>query len=239
MEYEKLPKYNTPQWLSINSFVGELWKDIGGYEGIYKVSNYGRIMSLERDVRRRDGISFHFKQRIVKYKKARGYDCVGLSNENVIKYFRVHRLVAIAFIPNHENLPQINHKDENPHNNMVSNLEWCTASYNLNYGNHNKNLSDARKRKFKNDFEFAQKMRKILSESRKKESWKIAQRKSQLVNSNCKKVLQYSLNGDFIREYHSTQEAYRQTGIYSQNIGQVCLGRKHKAGGFIWKYKVS
>lgn len=236
MRYEELPKHNTLQWLSLDSFDGELWKDIEGYEGTYQVSNYGRIKSLERKVIRCDGKSFYFAQRILKYKKARGYDCVGLSGENETKYFRVHRLVAFAFIPNPNDLPQINHKDENPHNNMAVNLEWCTPSYNLNYGNHNKNLSESKKRKYREDKDFAEKMRRINAERCKKESWKIAQRNAQRVNSNCKPVIQLSLSGEFIAKYHSTSEAFRQTGIPCQNIGQVCLKRIRQAGGYIWRY---
>lgn len=236
MKYEELPKYNTPQWLSLDNFDGELWKDIDGYEGIYQISNYGRIKSLERDITRCDGRTIHVSQRILKYKKARGYDCVGLSDSNNTKYFRVHRLVGFAFIPNPYNAPEMNHKDENPHNNMAENLEWCTSTYNSNYGNHNKKLSESKKRRFKEDIEFAKRMRSALLECRKKESWKIAQRESQRNNSNCKPVLQFSLDGKFLKQYRSANEASRQTGLYSQNIGQVCLGKIHQSGGFIWKY---
>lgn len=239
MRYEDLPRFNSPEWLSLDSFDGELWKDIEGYDGIYQVSNYGRIKSLERDVMRCDGRSFHFTQRILKYKKARGYNCVGLSDGNVTKYRRVHRLVGFAFVPNPEDWPQMNHKDENPHNNMASNLEWCTQKYNVNYGNHNKKLSESKKQKFKKDAEFAERMRRIAAEIHKKESWKIAQRKSQRMNSKCKVVVQLSLDGRLIEKYHSLSEASRRTGIHAQNIGQVCLKRKKQSGGFRWEYQTN
>ena len=236
MRYEDLPKYNTEEWLSLDSFDGEVWKDISGYEGIYQVSNYGRVKSLERIVKRYDGRGFHFSQRILKYKKSREYDSVGLSDGYKTKYFRVARLVGFAFIPNPENHPQINHKDENTHNNMVSNLEWCTNVYNLNYGSHNKRVSESKKRRFREDKEFAERFRQMIRENCRKESWKIAQRNSQRMNSNCKPVIQLSLDGIFITKYHSASEASRQTGICSQNIGQVCLNRKRQAGGYVWKY---
>jgi hypothetical protein len=240
MKYEDLPKYNTPEWLSLDSFEGEVWKDVEGYEGIYQISNYGRVKSLERNIKRSDGGSFYFAQRILKYKKSRGYDSIGLfKGRKEGKYFRVARLVGAAFIPNPENKPQINHKDENRHNNMASNLEWCTCKYNSNYGNHNKNLSESKKRRYKEDSEFAEKMRRVLAENHKKESWKIAQRKAQMVSSNCNPVIQLSLDGKFIKRYHSQSEAYRQTGIPVQNIGQACLKRIRHAGGYKWEYQTA
>lgn len=103
----------------------EIWKDILGYEGLYQVSNFGRVKSLKFG-----------KEKILipgKNKKT-GYLQVVLCKENILKTYLVHRLVAEAFIDNPDNLPQVNHKDENKLNNVVSNLEWCDAKYNINYG---------------------------------------------------------------------------------------------------------
>jgi len=105
----------------------EIWKDVKEYEGLYQVSNLGKVKSLQRNgTIKQDRI---LKQYIDKY----GYYYVGLRNKK-IKKFKVHRLVAEAFIPNKDNLVQINHKDENKKNNNVKNLEWCSAKYNVNYG---------------------------------------------------------------------------------------------------------
>lgn len=101
-------------------------KDIKGYEGLYKVDNFGNVYSLPRKTTKGGKL----KQQINK----RNYCRVVLCKNNIAKAFSVHRLVAQAFIPNPQNFPQVNHKDENPRNNCVSNLEWCTAKYNCNYG---------------------------------------------------------------------------------------------------------
>lgn len=112
----------------------EYWRPIPGYEG-YEVSNLGRVRSIDRWVKYSDGRLRLYKGRILKpVKRKDGYLQVNLSKDNRGKMFLVHRLVAMAFIPNPDNLPMINHKDENPGNNAASNLEWCDSSYNNSYG---------------------------------------------------------------------------------------------------------
>lgn len=100
----------------------EEWRDIKGYEGLYQVSNEGRVKNIKRNVYR------------VFNDNGYGYYMVILSKDGVKKPFYVHRLVAEAFIPNPSNLPQVNHKNEQKHLNFVENLEWCSAKYNMNYG---------------------------------------------------------------------------------------------------------
>lgn len=113
----------------------EIWKPVVGYEGLYEVSNLGRVRSVERTVKGVDGkVSRRISVVLSCYKNDRGYCLVGLCRNNRSKCFRLHRLVAMAFIPNPDNLPEVNHKDENKLNNRVDNLEWCTRGYNVRYG---------------------------------------------------------------------------------------------------------
>ena len=105
----------------------EIWKDIKGYEGIYQVSNLGRVYNCRYN-----------RLLSTPTNRKKKYVDVALNKNGVAKSYKVHRLVAEAFIPNPNNLPFVNHKDENPSNNCVDNLEWCTNEYNLNYGNAHK-----------------------------------------------------------------------------------------------------
>lgn len=118
----------------------EIWKDIKGYEGIYQISTMGRVKSLRRNIILKNQIA------------SNGYEMVKLYTNNSKKDYSIHRLVANAFIENPDNLPQVNHRDENKTNNCVENLEWCTPKYNYNYGTINirksqKQLNDKNKSK--------------------------------------------------------------------------------------------
>lgn len=113
----------------------EEWRPINGYEGWYEVSNCGRVRSLDRTIAYKDGHVHEYKGRLLKSGTDRdGYLLVSLHKNGKVKAGKVHRLVAQAFIPNPDKLPQVNHKNENKQDNRVSNLEWCSAKYNINYG---------------------------------------------------------------------------------------------------------
>jgi hypothetical protein len=128
--------------------MAEIWLPIKDYEGLYEVSNLGRVRSLDRKVRNRGGFAIK-KGKIIsdaavsdhKYRK------VGLWKDNVGKNALVHRLVAEAFLDNPNNLPEVNHKDENPENNCVDNLEWCDSYYNMHYGTGAERRADKRRGK--------------------------------------------------------------------------------------------
>lgn len=117
----------------------EIWKDVEGYEKLYQVSNLGRVKSLGNGGSKNSKFS---SERILKLKsnKVTGYLYVRLSKDGKQKHYSIHRLVALAFLPNPNNFPQINHKDEDKKNNTLQNLEWCSAEYNNNYGTHNKRM---------------------------------------------------------------------------------------------------
>lgn len=128
----------------MNKKIEEIWKDVVGYEGLYQVSNLGRVKSVQRHYKINGGIALR-REKILKEKTSFKYKRVGLWKDSSQKFLLVHRIVATAFIPNLNNYPEINHKDENPENNCVDNLEWCTAKYNCNYLNHGKNISISRR----------------------------------------------------------------------------------------------
>ena len=163
----------------------EIWKDIKGYEGLYQISNFGYIKSLH--------YSGGTKQKIMKFGKDKdGYLQIILTKNKKHKVYKVHRLVAQTFIPNPDNLPQINHRDENKQNNNVNNLEWCSNKYNSNYGT-------------KNDW-------------------------------NKKKVAQYDLNGNFIKQYRSIIEASKEINKNHSHISQCCHHQRKSSYGFKWEF---
>lgn len=119
----------------------EIWKDILGYEGFYQVSNLGRVKRLV-EWRGNDYSSRYIScSKIMSpYLDHNGYERICLSMHGTCKHCRIHQLVARAFIPNPYNYPQINHIDEDKTNNCVSNLEWCTQTYNNKYGTRGKRI---------------------------------------------------------------------------------------------------
>lgn len=177
----------------------EIWKDIIGYEGIYKISNKGRIKNKYKILKQVLDKDWYYR--------------IGLSKDNNRKYYYVHRLVLQTFVPNPNNYPVVNHKDQSPNkknkivaNNNVENLEWCTVKYNANYGN-----------------------------------IKELQRQIQIARNDLSKyILQYDLNGDFIREWRSQKEIERELGFSQPNISFACLNLEtHQAFGYMWYIKES
>lgn len=178
----------------------EEWKDIEGYEGLYQVSNYGRIKSLGNEATR--------KEKILKPNlSGAGYYQVGLCNNGIRKLFYVHRLVAEAFIPNPNNLKEINHKSEDKTLNTVENLEWCDRLYNMNYGDIKNKMSQSHIGIFINR------------------------------EDQSKKVYQYTLDGELIKVWESTAECEREGGFHQSSISNCCLGKQQKHKGYRWSYE--
>lgn len=160
------------------------WKEVPNTDGRYLISSDGKVFSVATNKLLKQGLS------------NMGYFRVEFNINGVAKKHAVHRLVAEAFVPNPNNLPCVNHKDENPRNNRADNLEWCTQKYNCNYGTRVERIQ-AHKVNYKS-----------------------------YDNVNSKTVYQYDLDGNFIAEYGSTKEAARQLGIKDSNISRVCRGER-------------
>lgn len=220
----------------------QIWKEIPNYEGKYQVSNTGRVRSLNYG---RTGKTKVLKQSTNKG----GYKNIVLYKDGKLKGYSVHRLVALAFIPNPLNLPQVNHKDENPSNNAVWNLEWCTPKYNSTYGNRNKKISEANKGKSKHFTEEhkkkiseAMKGKKFTEEHRKKISE--AQKGLQAGEKNPKygkgkPILMFTKDGEFIRRFECVADANEYLGKprHNSNISMGAHGNSKTAYGYIWKYE--
>lgn len=191
----------------------EIWKDIKGYEGLYQVSNLGRVRSLEH-YRKTDTGGYIQKGRILKQEtiKGQGYCQVKLSKNGKTKRFRVHRLVLEAFVPNTMNKPYINHINAIRNDNRVDNLEWCTQSENV---KHSYNLGNSKSPAY----------------------WKNKGKEMYWLKKKWKKVIQYDKNMNFINEFVSITEAQEKTSINKSNIVQCCKKKVKTAGGYIWRYK--
>lgn len=242
----------------------EIWKDIQGYEGLYQVSNMGRVKSLPRWHRRTEKI-------LKPHTIMRNYKRVVLADvhRNYVQY-SVHRLVASAFLPNPNNLPEVNHKDEDPSNNSATNLEWCTHKYNQNYGTRTERASLAESVpivQFSLKGDFIKEWNSITEIKRSFRGKGSGVR--QCCNGTCnmaygftwrwrkdfdkiplhidfnyvpakikeKPVLQYTRAGQFIKEYPSALAAAKENGYSRGNISNVCRGNKPYMYGYIWRYK--
>ena len=126
----------------------EIWKDIKDFEGFYQVSNMGQVRSVDREYWNRSGSLVHRKGMLLAISYSReGYPVVQLSKDGKKYYSKVHRLVAEAFIPNPNNLPAVNHKNEIKHDNRVENLEWITIEDNSRYGTSKQRMVETKRRK--------------------------------------------------------------------------------------------
>ena len=192
----------------------EVWKDVKGYEGLYQVSNMGRVKSLDRLVKHPKSKDIYRKineKILVAAIEKKGYVRVCLNKEGKHKVVRIHRLVAEAFLPNIENKATVDHINTIKTDNRVQNLRWATQKENCNNELTKKQVSEEPKEK---------RFPKEVKEKMRKNS------------PNNKKVL--CIETGLI--YISANEAGRQTGIQPNNIRGVCKGVKKSAGGYHWKY---
>ena len=177
----------------------EEWRPIEGYEGLYEISSYGRVRSLDKYVKSKsESYRLHKGKVLSPEKNTRGYLSVVLSYNGKHKTITVHRLVAQAFLPNPDNLPEINHKDEDKTNNNVTNLEWCDHKYNVNYGTRN---IRAKETAIKNGY------------------WTGLSRKESM-----KKY--YQENKDKIKEYRKEYSQKYNQKYYQENKDRICEWKK-------------
>ena len=240
---------------TVEELANEEWRDVVGYEGLYQVSNLGRIFSFN-------------KQSIMKFYDHHGYKRLKLRSLGKNKDFAVHRIVAMAFLPNPFNLPFINHKDENKENNRLDNLEWCTAKYNADYSiskpvaQYTKqgelvaiyiSAREASMWTGINDATIGCVVCHLKTKSAGGFLWKFAEKDGRITPNQrvfftglpyrrlfkdcCRPVRQYTKEGVFIREYPSTKEAGLNTPNTSQgSIASVCNKSYNTAGGYRWCY---
>lgn len=193
----------------------ERWRDVKGYEGLYQVSNKGRVKSLERVVVDKNNKPRLRKSLILAISKNdRGYCQTNLYKNGVLKTFRINRLVAQAFIPNPDNKPYVDHINTIRDDNQVENLRWVTPEEN--------NLNDI--------------TRQHLSEMQTgKKNHQYG--KTGKYNARSIPVLQFDLDGNFIKEWESANEVSKSFNHCNSLVSMCCKGRRKTGYGYIWKYK--
>lgn len=185
----------------------EEWKYIKGFEGLYKVSNYGNVMSVERYINtcHKEVMRLIPNRLLVPYKTKTGYLKVWLYKNGEKKKYSIHRLVAMAFIDNPENKPCVNHIDNNRENNNVNNLEWCTYKENSQWA------------EIQGRREFTKEWRAKISATRK-----------------TKPVIGIDDEGNEI--FFAKVRDVKKGGFDPKAIIRCCKGLQHKSKGYIWKY---
>lgn len=188
----------------------EEWKDVVGYEGLYKVSSYGRVMKVTG-------------RELAQRKDKDGYLIVTLYRDKIRKDYKVHRLVGMAFIENPNNYPMINHKDESKDNNCVSNLEWCTVKYNNNYGSRNDKISKAQKGV-------------PHPKTQGCRNYFYGKHYSKGLHPGAKKVMQLDLKENIIAIFDCAVSAAEHVGCVPSAINMCCSGKRNQIKGYKWKY---
>lgn len=208
----------------------EEWRDIKGYEGLYQVSDWGRVKNSKGVILKPDNLRGHLR--------------VSLWKNRIYKHFFIHRLVAIMFLPNPENKPVVGHLKtmenglEDSTANEVWNISWMTHSENQNYGT----LLERRSKSTKGKPRWTEEQKKEMSTKRKgrklseahKAKITAAFRKNR---PNTKQVDQISLiDGEVLATYPSVDDAAKMLGCSSSGISSCCSGKREKFKGYVWRH---
>lgn len=190
----------------------EIWKDIDGYNGLYQVSNLGRVKSLEKKCLSRNGKYRVNKEKILKlYTNSKdGYIRVGLWKNNKHHSFTLHKIVAQTFIDNYDNKPCIDHINGDRTDNRVENLRWVTHKENNNNPITKKRHSTNHPKVFLG----------ILGKN----------------NPSSIPVLQFTKDGELVKKWDCIRDIQRELNIGNSGITKCCKGKCKTAGGYIWKY---
>ena len=199
----------------------EIWVDIKGYEGLYQVSNKGRVKKIYKNG----------KIRILKTRlDNNGYLCVTLSKNNKPKIFKMHRLIATHFIPNPDNKPCVDHINTIRTDNRIENLRWVTKKENSNNILSKKNYSEARIG-FKHSDETKEKLSKAhKGRPKSKESV------DKMIKTKSIKVVQLTLEEELVKIWDSAIKAEREEGFNHRHIGECCIGIAKTHKKYKWMY---
>lgn len=184
----------------------EIWRDIKGFEGLYQVSNLGRVKSVER-LTIRNGRNYPIKEKLLSLHHDKdGYIVVSLSNLGKSSPYKVHRLVCEAFLPNPENKPCVDHISTIKDDNRVENLRWCTHKENCNNPISHQKLLNTIQPRYSKD------------------------------NPNAKAIIQFTTNGEVIRKWNCMDDAAKAFNVHYIGISKCCRGVLKTAYGYVWKY---
>ena len=203
------------------SVIEEIWVDIKEYEGLYQISNMGRVRNSKNKIK---------KSRVTKS----GYVIIDLNKDKHPQTFYVHRLVAEAFIPNPDNKLYVDHIDTNKENNNVNNLRWATAKENMNNELTKKHNSESSKGRI-----ISEETKKKISEAQKGDkhwnygnTWDEEVKKQNMLSQPTRKIIR-CIETNII--YDSIAEVSRKTGINTTSIGDCVKGKQKTAGGYHWE----
>lgn len=202
----------------------EEWKPIKEFEGLYEVSNFGQVRNNKGQI----------LKPAIKKGHATNYKVVSLFKDGKGHTKTIHRLVAEAFIPNPNNLPCVNHKDEDGTNNFPNNLEWCTKQYNTNYGT----AQERRREKIKGVLLSEEHKAKISDSMKTYRKNNAPWNKGTYVNKpyeNVTPVKRINPDDGSEKVYVSIAEAVRENNVKQQNVSACIAGKRKTTGGFMWE----